>query len=177
MLYSEFSTVAHARRVVLALEVGGRWSSQDVSCIRFLPRACARNGPASSRENSLSAYTQQWSALLSFAVARSFAASILSLLSPAPPPWKQIRPPPLSDLLADARPPFASRMLCAAKAWTWLCVGTVELDCRGVRKNKKKKKKKKKKKNRARRCTLQGLFPISVQIQRHAPMQIVTYMC
>ena len=70
--YPEFSRAARARLVVLALEVGGRWGSEAANFIRLLTRARARNGTASSREASISAYTQRWSALLSFAATRSF---------------------------------------------------------------------------------------------------------
>ena len=90
--YPEFSRAARARLVIFAVEVGGRWSSEAAGFIRLLARARARNRSASSCAASISAYTQRWSVLLSFAAARSFAASLCPSLSLAPQTLKEIRP-------------------------------------------------------------------------------------
>ena len=64
------------RLVVLGLEVGGRWSRQAALFVRLLARCRARAAPAASRA---AAFALRWSALLAFAAARSFAASLLAL--------------------------------------------------------------------------------------------------
>ena len=58
--------------------------SQHAAFVRLLARLRARALPASSRGAGISAYASRWSALLSFAAARAFAASLLALpLSPS----------------------------------------------------------------------------------------------
>ena len=97
--------------VVLALELGGRWSTEAATFVKLLARLRARAVPAASRGPSISAFASRWSALLSFAAARAFAASLLSLpLGGAANVDGES--PLLSDMLADSclEPPLASRM-------------------------------------------------------------------
>ncbi|CAE7901835.1 unnamed protein product [Symbiodinium sp. KB8] len=79
--YPELCRSNRCRLTVLALEIGGRWSAEAATFVRLLARCRARSAPLPSRAAAISAYTLRWSALLSFAVVRSFAASLLSLLS------------------------------------------------------------------------------------------------
>ena len=79
--YPELRQSARCKLVVLAFELGGRWSAEAATFVRLLARLSARALPASSRGAGISAYASRWSALLSFAAARAFAAS----LSPARP--------------------------------------------------------------------------------------------
>ena len=65
--------------IVLACELGGRWSSEAATFVKLLAGARARAAPASSRGPSISAFTSRWSVLISFAAARTFVASLLSL--------------------------------------------------------------------------------------------------
>ena len=78
--YPELCRSNRCRLTVLALEIGGRWSAEAATFVRLLARCRARSAPLPSRAAAISAYTLRWSALLSFAVVRSFAASLLSLL-------------------------------------------------------------------------------------------------
>ena len=75
----ELRQSARCKLVVLALELGGRWSAETATLVRLLARLRSRAAPASSRGPRISAFTACWSALLSFAAARAFAASLFSL--------------------------------------------------------------------------------------------------
>ena len=68
---------AHCRLVVLALEVGGRWSEEAASFVRFLARARAREVPLPFRSATAAAFVARWLAFLSFAAPLSFAESLL----------------------------------------------------------------------------------------------------
>ena len=61
------------RLVVLALEVGGRWSEEAASFIRLLARSDSREAAPALR----AALVARCSALLSFAAQLSFAESLL----------------------------------------------------------------------------------------------------
>ena len=123
--YPELRQSARCKLVVLALELGGRWSTEAATFVRLLARL--RAVPASSRGPSISAFTARWSALLSFAAARAFAASLLSLLlggtanvDGGPPLLSDILSRPLNRLLQAA----CLRHCSAQTAWTWVCTGT-----------------------------------------------------
>ena len=109
--YPELRQSARCKLVVLALELGGRWSTEAATFVRLLARLRSRAVPASSRGPSISAFTARWSALLSFAAARAFAASLLSLPLGGTANVDG-EPPLLSDILAESslEPPLASRM-------------------------------------------------------------------
>ena len=77
--YPELLNSPRCRLVVLALEVGGRWSEEAAQFLRLLARCRAREVPPALRASATSAWIARWSALLSFAAARAFAASLLSL--------------------------------------------------------------------------------------------------
>ena len=70
---------ARARLVVLALEVGGRWSSEASNFVKLLARARARSEPLVVQRRMEQAWRLRWSAILACAAARSFAASLLGL--------------------------------------------------------------------------------------------------
>ena len=96
---------------VLGIEVGGRWSQEAATVVRQLARSRARTMPLPSRAAYTSALALQWSALLSFAVARAFAASILAMpLAGASNLDGELLL--ASDLLADSSesPSLATRM-------------------------------------------------------------------
>ena len=96
---------------MLALELGGRWSAEAATFIKLLARLRARAPPASSRGPTISAFALRWSALLSFAAARAFATSLLSLPLGGTANVDG-ESPLLSDILADSslEPPLASRL-------------------------------------------------------------------
>ena len=99
--------------VVVGIELGGRWNSGAVQFIMLLAHSRARSAPASLRAGATAAYVSRWSALLSFAAARTVSASLLSLpLANAANVDGEA--PELSELLAEdpgaVPPPLASRL-------------------------------------------------------------------
>ena len=109
--YPELASGRRCRLVVLGIEVGGRWSLQAAEFVRLLARSKARAALPAQRAACTAAFVLRWSALLAFAAARTFAASLLSLpLSGTANVDGDM--PLLSDVLADSseQPPLASRM-------------------------------------------------------------------
>ena len=70
---------ARARLVVLALEVGGRWSAEAKSFVGQLAKARARSEPRVLQRRMEQAWRLRWCSILSCAAARSFAMSLLGL--------------------------------------------------------------------------------------------------
>ena len=79
--YPELVQPGHrAKLVVLACEVGGRWSLEAVSFIRHLAKARARAEPAVLKRRAEQGWRLRWCGLLACAAARAFAASLLERL-------------------------------------------------------------------------------------------------
>ena len=74
--YPELRHSARCKLVVLALELGGRWSPEAATFVKLLARLRARAVPPASRGPSIAAFASRWSTLLSFAAARAFVASL-----------------------------------------------------------------------------------------------------
>ena len=70
---------ARARLVVLAGEVGGRWSDETRSFLCQLARAKARSEPSILRGRAEQAWRLRWASTLACSAARAFAASLLNL--------------------------------------------------------------------------------------------------
>ena len=130
--YPELCRSNRCRLTVIALEIGGRWSAEAATFVRLLARCRARSAPPASRAAAISAFTLRWSALLSFAAARSFAASLLSLpLTGTANVDGEL--PPLSDILRRLASPATACQPCGVKAtafaflsrrllpWLWAC--------------------------------------------------------
>ena len=66
-----------ARLVVLACEVGGRWSSETQAFLRQLVKAKTRHVPPALRTSAKLAWLWRWSTILACASARAFAVSLL----------------------------------------------------------------------------------------------------
>ena len=66
-----------AKLVVLASEVGGRWSSETRSFLRQLAKAKTRHMPRILRTSAKLAGMWRWSMILACASARAFAQSLL----------------------------------------------------------------------------------------------------
>ena len=76
--YPELAQVhGRARLVVMACEVGGRWSGEALSFVHSLLKAKARSEPEEFREVVERAWVRRWSSLLACAAARAFALSLL----------------------------------------------------------------------------------------------------
>ena len=70
---------ARARLVVLAVEVGGRWSPEATDLMSQLVKANGRSEPFLVRRRTEQAWRMRWTGLLACAAARSSAASLLGL--------------------------------------------------------------------------------------------------
>ena len=78
LTYPEFvGPRSRARLVVLAGEVGGRWSAETMSFLGLLAKARARSETHLKRRRVEQAWRIQWSCMLACAAARAFAASLL----------------------------------------------------------------------------------------------------
>ena len=74
--------VAGARLIVLAEEVGGRWSDEARTFLGSLARAKARSAPLLLRHSVRAAWLHRWRCLLACTAARSFALSLLDTTAP-----------------------------------------------------------------------------------------------
>ena len=83
-----------ARLVVLACEVGGRWSTEARDFVRHLAKAKVRREPAILRHSAFLSWVRRWKMILTCAATRSFARSLL-----------EVRP----GLGVDGRPPPPTR--------------------------------------------------------------------
>ena len=70
---------SRARLVVLAGEIGGRWSEETRRFLSLLAKAKARSEPPILKKRAEQAWRLRWGAILGCAAARSFAASQLEL--------------------------------------------------------------------------------------------------
>ena len=102
--YPELTRSARSRLVVLALETGGRLSTETVDFLLQLARARARMVPSYLRQASTYAFFRRWTRLLAVTAANALAASLLEdrhRLAAEPAldgglPW-------LLDMLAECR--------------------------------------------------------------------------
>ena len=85
--------------VVLATEVGGRWSEETQVFLRQLAKAKARAAPVPLQTRAREAWLQRWRTILACCSARSFGMSLLedsAVMGPLPPPqrswWSFVRP-------------------------------------------------------------------------------------
>lgn len=77
--YPELLQSRRCKLVVLGIEVGGRWSAESVHFVRALAKAKARKSPKVLRKSAEMAWFGRWTALLTVAAQRAFAASLLDL--------------------------------------------------------------------------------------------------
>jgi hypothetical protein len=100
--YHELLNSRRCRLVVVALEVGGRWSQEASQFIGLLSKAKARTAPRSMQAAVKAAFMHRWSGIIAVAAQRSLAASLLDI------PMHDAAAvdgecPVLEDILADAR--------------------------------------------------------------------------
>ena len=76
--YPELLATRRCKLVVLAIEVGGRWSHEAATFIRLLAKSQARQAPALLQPALRTALVSRWSALLSHAASETFAATLLT---------------------------------------------------------------------------------------------------
>ena len=110
--YPELVRGDRCRLVVLAMEVGGRWSEETAGFLRRLAQARSRAVPQALRPAAIQASIARWSALLTQAAQTPFAAS-LTMQDPATHTGPDGEDIPLSTLLQHCPPtppPQASRL-------------------------------------------------------------------
>ena len=111
--YHELLASRRCRLVVLAFEVGGRWSEESLTFVRLLAKAKSRAAPAVLQQSVRAAFHHRWTGILAVAAQRAFAASLLDL------PMEDALgvdgdTPPLENILGDARlwgPALPSRVV------------------------------------------------------------------
>ena len=77
--YHELLASRRCRLVVLALEVGGRWSEEAVQFVRLLAKAKARTVPQLIRSAAKAAFFHRWTGILAVAAQSVFTATLLEL--------------------------------------------------------------------------------------------------
>ncbi len=110
--YRELLASRRCRLVVLAVEVGGRWSEEATKFVQQLAKAKARTVPTILRPSVRAAYFHRWTGMLAVAAQRALAATLLEL------PVDDAEgvdgdPPVLEEVLLDSRrlePPLPSRV-------------------------------------------------------------------
>ena len=100
--YPELVGGRSARLVVLALELGGRWSPDAARFVHLLARAKSRSAPPLLKRSVQLAYQRRWAALLAFAAQRAYGLSLLELPM-AGAGCLDGNLPPLAEVLADDR--------------------------------------------------------------------------
>ena len=66
------------RLVVVALETGGRWSTEALEFVECLAHARARETPATLAQSAFLAWRKPWSRMVSISCARAFATLLLA---------------------------------------------------------------------------------------------------
>ena len=79
--FPELAPRSRCRLVVLANEVGGRWSTEALVFLRLLARAKARSEPPLMRMRAQQAWKLRWLSILACASARAVAVSLLGFRS------------------------------------------------------------------------------------------------
>ena len=100
--YPEFGQQGRCKLVVLALEVGGRWSTATQTFLRALARGRALASPSHSRAALAHALQRRWGQMLTVAANAAFSSSLLELPATAVPSAGALTPP-LAEVVADAR--------------------------------------------------------------------------
>ena len=83
--YPEFGQQGRCKLVVLALEVGGRWSTATQTFLRALARGRALASPSHSRAALAHALQRRWGQMLTVAANTAFSSSLLELPATAVP--------------------------------------------------------------------------------------------
>ena len=101
------SKTRRCRLVVLAIEVGGRWSQEATTFLRLLAQAKARTIPARLKASFTNALIHRWSAQITHAAMTAYAASLLECdcVGSTVTDGNQ---PLTSEVLAEATPPPAA---------------------------------------------------------------------
>ena len=99
-----YQEIVHSRRcelVVLAMEIGGRWSEEATTFVRLLAKSKARSFPRILRKSIQAAFMHRWFGMISVAAQRSLACTLLDV--PFEETTERSEEPFLDDVLSDAR--------------------------------------------------------------------------
>ena len=122
--YPEFMQGNRCRLVVLAVETGGRFSSETLEFLQQLAHSRSQSAPAYLRRSTALAYERRWSRMLSCTIASSLAASLLLDKDTLANESSQgAREPWLQDIIAEARNALMDEL-----AW-WLAVCAAFSEC------------------------------------------------
>ena len=75
--HPELSGEGGARLVVLAAQVGGRWSDETAQFLRALSKSKAASAPALLKGRTQAAWFRRWGSIMGCSAARAFAVSLL----------------------------------------------------------------------------------------------------
>ena len=114
-VYPEFRRSSRCRLVVLAIEVGGRWSHEAAQFLSLLARNKARDAPSALRPSFTTALLARWTALLTHAAMQAFASYLLSLPASDYPNTEVIAP--TGQLLAHYPEPSTN----PSRRPDWMC--------------------------------------------------------
>ena len=92
--------MGRARLVVLAAEVGGRFSTETEVFLKALAKGKSQSAPELLRGRVRAAYTRRWEAILACSAAQSFA---MSLLERRPTCGTGMDPPSVHEVVRESR--------------------------------------------------------------------------
>jgi len=98
--YPELLAARRCALVVVALETGGRWSSEAAAFVEDLAYARSRDAPAALRSAVAAAWQRRWVRLLSTACANAFARSLVAPATDLATATCDGAAPSVADLLA-----------------------------------------------------------------------------
>ena len=98
--YPELLSTRRCRLVVVAMEVGGRWSEEAWSFLAQLAKNRAAIAPALLRRSAEYCFLRRWSQMLAVAAQTAFAATLLGEPSGKTPAWNDCAPE-LGEVLND----------------------------------------------------------------------------
>ena len=101
--YSEFARGGRCRLVVLAVETGGRLSTETVVFLQQLAEAKSLSAPGYLRASTAAAFFRRWTRLLAVSVVVSHSESLLAAADSVPSAEPCCQEPCLLDFLTEAR--------------------------------------------------------------------------
>ena len=98
--YPELLRDRRCRLVVVAHEVGGRWSEEAWTFLTLLARVKADTAPAALRRSTEYCFLRRWAGMVAVAAQTAFAATLVGEPSGKTPAWNDLEPE-LGEVLCD----------------------------------------------------------------------------
>ena len=98
--YFELLRNRRCRLVVVAHEVGGRWSEEAWTFLTLLARVKAHTAPAALRRSTEYCFLRRWAGMVAVAAQTAFAATLVGEPSGKTPAWHDLEPE-LGEVLCD----------------------------------------------------------------------------